>query len=51
MTAAITQEKRLKNWHRQWKINLIQSENADWHDLAPGLGLPPLESRARQNGS
>ena len=42
MAAAIAREKQLKNWHRQWKINLIQSDNPDWHDLAPGLGLPPV---------
>jgi putative endonuclease len=41
MEAAITREKQLKRWHRQWKINLIESENPDWHDLAPSLGLPP----------
>ena len=44
MSEAIAREKQLKRWHRQWKINLIESENADWHDLAPGLGLPPLSS-------
>ena len=48
MDAAIAREKQLKRWHRQWKINLIQSENPDWHDLAPSLGLPPLGPR---NGS
>jgi putative endonuclease len=42
MELAIAREKQLKYWHRQWKINLIQSENPDWHDLAAGLGLPPL---------
>ena len=42
MAEAIAREKQLKRWHRQWKINLIESENPDWHDLAPGLGLPPL---------
>ncbi len=42
MTEAIVREKQLKRWHRQWKINLIESENPDWHDLAPALGLPPL---------
>ena len=31
--AAITREKQLKNWHRQWKINLIESANPDWNDL------------------
>ena len=48
MDAAIAREKQLKRWHRQWKINLIQNENPDWHDLAPSLGLPPLGPR---NGS
>ena len=44
MPEAITREKQLKRWHRQWKINLIESENPDWHDLAPSLGLPPIPS-------
>ena len=30
---AIAREKQLKNWHRQWKINLIEETNADWNDL------------------
>jgi len=36
---AIAREKQLKNWHRQWKINLIEAENPDWNDLAPELDL------------
>jgi putative endonuclease len=44
MDLAITREKQLKNWHRQWKINLIQSDNPDWHDLAPGPGLATARS-------
>ena len=40
----IAREKQLKRWHRQWKINLIESENPRWVDLAPALGLPPLPS-------
>ncbi len=31
---AIKREKQLKNWHRQWKINLIESMNKDWRDLS-----------------
>jgi putative endonuclease len=44
MHEAISREKQLKRWHRQWKINLIESENPHWVDLAPALGLPPLAS-------
>jgi putative endonuclease len=51
MPTAIAREKQLKNWRRQWKINLVESENPDWHDLAPGLGLPPIEPRNPRNGS
>ena len=45
MIDAIAREKQLKRWHRQWKINLIESENPDWHDLAPALGFPPIAAR------
>ncbi len=33
---AIGREKQLKNWHRQWKINLIESVNKEWNDLSDG---------------
>ena len=39
MHDAIAREKQLKRWHRQWKINLIESQNPGWNDLAPGLGI------------
>ena len=50
MPEAIAREKQLKRWHRQRKINLIESENPDWSDLAVTLGLEPLVSRLRQDG-
>jgi putative endonuclease len=50
MHDAISREKQLKRWHRQWKINLIESENPQWADLAPALGLPPVGVR-HENGS
>ena len=33
MEQAITMEKRIKKWHRYWKIELIEQENPGWHDL------------------
>ncbi|MEL7708430.1 GIY-YIG nuclease family protein [Citromicrobium bathyomarinum] len=47
MDAAILREKRIKKWKREWKINLIREQNADWRDLAVDLGfgmLPPIPS-------
>jgi len=31
--SAITREKRLKKWKRQWKIRLIEENNPEWEDL------------------
>lgn len=33
ITDAIDREKQLKNWHRDWKINLIKTQNPDMLDL------------------
>lgn len=33
--AAIEQEKAIKKWRRQWKIDLIEENNPDWIDLSP----------------
>jgi putative endonuclease len=30
---AITREKLIKKWHRDWKVNLIQGMNPEWDDL------------------
>ena len=39
MPAAIAREKQLKNWHRQWKIHLIEIDNPHWLDLALKWGI------------
>ncbi|WP_409375458.1 GIY-YIG nuclease family protein, partial [Candidatus Sordicultor fermentans] len=31
--SAITREKQLKKWRRDWKINLIEKMNPEWRDL------------------
>ena len=42
MEHAIRREKQLKNWHRPWKIALIEQANPTWRDLAEDLGFKPL---------
>lgn len=32
--SAIKREKQLKNWHRDWKMNLITYFNPEWKDLS-----------------
>ena len=45
MASAISTEKRIKKWRRDWKIALIEANNPTWDDLAVGLGLEPLPRR------
>ena len=35
--AAITREKQIKEWRRDWKVNLIQAMNPEWRDLYDDL--------------
>ena len=34
---AISREKQLKKWNRDWKINLIERDNPHWNDLYMAL--------------
>lgn len=34
---AILREKRIKEWKRAWKVQLIEKENPEWNDLFPTL--------------
>jgi putative endonuclease len=36
---ALRREKQIKEWKRDWKINLIQQENRHWVDLFPTLTI------------
>ena len=35
---AIDDEKRIKRWRRNWKLELIEMMNPDWRDLYEDLG-------------
>jgi putative endonuclease len=35
--SAITREKQIKVWKRKWKLELIEKDNPDWHDLYPEI--------------
>ena len=37
VAVAIQREKRLKEWRRVWKLELIESVNPEWLDLTDGL--------------
>lgn len=45
MERAITREKQLKAWRRDWKVALIEEQNPFWDDRALELGFPKLPSR------
>lgn len=40
INAAISREKRIKRWRRNWKLDLIENENANWADLYPTIAAP-----------
>ncbi len=42
IAAAISREKTIKRWPRQWKFNVIEAQNPEWHDLAVEFGFSPL---------
>ncbi len=47
--SAITREKRIKKWERKWKLEIIEKDNPDWHDLYDHIcensGFPINRSR------
>ena len=39
MTTAISREKQLKNWKREWKNKLVNDFNLEWKDLSEEIGV------------
>ena len=37
MVSAIQREKAIKEWKRQWKLELIEAQNPEWRDLYEDL--------------
>jgi putative endonuclease len=37
LEAAFLRERRMKEWKRAWKIDLIKKSNPDWNDLYPAI--------------
>ena len=37
MANALTREKELKKWRRDWKIRLVEEKNRNWTDLYPSI--------------
>ena len=50
ISGAIAREKQLKKWRRAWKIDLIESGNPQWRDLAEDFGFEPLAAVAARHG-
>ncbi len=46
VNAAIVREKQLKGWVRRKKIELIESLNPTWEDLASGFGFDAADPSA-----
>jgi putative endonuclease len=40
---ANSMEKRLKRWHRKWKMRLIEEMNPDWRDLGEWIRVEGQE--------
>lgn len=48
--SAISREKQIKQWQRQWKLELIEKENAEWRDLYEQIcGTEPRHSGESRN--
>jgi putative endonuclease len=39
ITEAISREKQLKNWRREWKNDLVVTVNLEWKDICADIGV------------
>lgn len=37
--SAIKRERNMKEWKRDWKIELVEKDNPNWWDLSENIGL------------
>ena len=44
---AIQREKTMKEWRRDWKLNLIERKNRNWRDLYPELPGVDLDTEIK----
>ena len=44
---AINREKQLKDWKRDWKIQLIEKDNSTWRDLSEDLQFVQIAPGSR----
>ena len=51
METAISREKALKRWRREWKLAQVEAENPTWRDLAEDWGFESLVRRQVDPGS
>lgn len=51
METAIAREKQLKNWWREWKIELIEKKNPTWRNLAEDFDFEPVVVKKVDAGS
>ena len=51
MESAIAREKQLKNWRREWKVELIVKANPNWRDLAEDFGFESLVKKVDPGSS
>ena len=50
MENAIAREKQLKNWHKDWKWNLVKKQNPELQDLALGWYTKEVIEECRKSG-